>query len=576
MQTRDALKKALADLDGRSYKQYKDIVGDWDFGDYVVSIDHAQSDPFAKPSRIRVQLPGRYVKLPEGSHSTPSRARGVEALLARTFAKFATRESKRRGTGRSGRIEMTSPGQEVLSQTAVRILDDGGVEARFTVGLPSSGRRISAKNAVELLTEDLAAVIELSLRGPSYSEQEIFNHAYLNEDAEELRAQLVEHGLVAFIADGSILPRNSGTSDHPLKGDGVVPFASPGALRIQLEVPNAGELRGMGIPEGVTLIVGGGFHGKSTLLQALQWGVYNHRPRDGRDFVVTIPDAVKVRAEDGRSVAGVDISPFIGKLPLGKSTEFFSTTNASGSTSQAAGIVEAVEAGAKLLLIDEDTAATNFMIRDRRMQELVPKSREPITPFVDRVRQLHREQGVSTILVIGGSGDYLDVADTVIAMDQYVPQHVTAQAKKIALEVRTGRLPEAPGQLGDPQSRIPDPSSIDSRQGRWKAGIKVPDKNSIRFGPTVIEVGAIEQLVSLAQSRTVAAALLFARDHFVDGKRTITEILDAVEKALSRDGLDALDERRVGHLTAFRRHELAAVLNRLRTLEIVRSSDSDA
>ena len=326
----------------------------------------------------------------------------------------------------------------------------------------------------------------------------------------------------------------------------------------------------MGIPEGVTLIVGGGFHGKSTLLQALQWGVYNHRPKDGRDFVVSIADTTKVRAEDGRSVSGVDISPFIGDLPLGKSTEFFSTPNASGSTSQAAGIVEAMEAGTKLLLIDEDTAATNFMIRDRRMQELVPKEHEPIVPFVDRVRQLHREKGVSTILVIGGSGDYLDVADTVIWMDNYQPQHVTARAKKIALELRTGRLPEAPGIYKEPAPRVPEPESVDSRQGRWKAGIKVHDKNSIRFGPTLIEVGGIEQIVSLAQSRSIAAALLFARDHFIDGTRSIAEILDAVEKALQTSGLDALDERKVGHLTEFRRHELAAVLNRLRTLDIRR------
>lgn len=576
MQTLDALKSALARLDGQSYKLYKELEEEWDFGDYTLVIDHVQGDPFAQPSRIRVILPASFVKLPEGSRDSVSRARGVEALFARTFAKYAERESKRRGTGKSGRISMEAPGQEVIQQTAVRLLPDGGLEARFTVGLPSAGRRIAAKNAIELMSEDVPAVVELSLRGSAYSEQELFNHAYLNEDAEELRAQLPGHGLVAFIADGASLPRQSGSSALPLRGDSVVPFLSPGALRIELEVPNAGVIRGMGIPEGVTLIVGGGFHGKSTVLQALQWGVYNHRPKDGRDFVVSIADTTKVRAEDGRSVSGVDISPFIGNLPLGKSTEFFSTTNASGSTSQAAGIVEAVEAGAKLLLIDEDTAATNFMIRDRRMQELVPKEHEPIVPFVDRVRQLHREKGVSTILVIGGSGDYLDVADTVIWMDNYQPQHVTARAKKIALELRTGRLPEAPGLYKEPAPRVPEPESVDSRQGRWKAGIKVHDKNSIRFGPTLIEVGGIEQICSLAQSRSIAAALLFARDHFIDGTRSIAEILDAVEKALQTSGLDALDERKVGHLTEFRRHELAAVLNRLRTLGIKRGPDKES
>ena len=153
-----------------------------------------------------------------------------------------------------------------------------------------------------------------------------------------------------------------------------------------------------GFPQGITLIVGGGFHGKSTLLNALEAGVYNHKPNDGRELVITDPDVVKIRAEDGRSVSGVDISPFINNLPFGQETTQFSTENASGSTSQAANIMEALECEELLrMLVDEDTAATNFMIRDQRMQQLIAKDKEPITPFIDRVRQLYNEHNVSTI-----------------------------------------------------------------------------------------------------------------------------------------------------------------------------------
>ena len=181
-----------------------------------------------------------------------------------------------------------------------------------------------------------------------------------------------------------LLPRRSGVDDRPLEGGGVVPFRSPESLRVVLQAPNAGSVPGMGVPVGVTLVVGGGFHGKSTLLRALEAGVYNHRPGDGRERVVSDPDTVKVRAEDGRAVAGVDISAFIDGLPLGQDTHHFTTPNASGSTSQAATIVEALESGAHALLVDEDTSATNFMLRDRRMQSLVPKDAEPITPFQPR------------------------------------------------------------------------------------------------------------------------------------------------------------------------------------------------
>ncbi|MBW3535973.1 MAG: hypothetical protein KY453_12295, partial [Gemmatimonadetes bacterium] len=379
---------------------------------------------------------------------------------------------------------------------------------------------------------------------------------------------LANADVLAFIADGAVLPRRSGVDDRPLAGEAVVPFTSPDALRVTMALPNAGSVAGMGLPRGVSLIVGGGFHGKSTLLRALERGVYNHRPGDGRERVVAGHATVKVRAEDGRPVAGVDISPFIDGLPLGVATGAFTTANASGSTSQAATLVEAVEAGATCLLVDEDTAATNFMIRDRRMQALVPGDDEPITPFVDRVRDLHEALGVSTVMVVGGSGDYLDVADVVVGMRDYVPRDLTARAREVADALPTGRTAEGAVALTRPAGRIPLPGSVDPGRGRRSASLKVRDR-TLLFGTETIDLSAVEQIVSGAQMRAVGQALVLARERFMDGERTVSAILDGVMEAVEREGLDVLDWReKPGDLALFRRFELAAALNRLRTLRV--------
>jgi predicted ABC-class ATPase len=323
----------------------------------------------------------------------------------------------------------------------------------------------------------------------------------------------------------------------------------------------------MGIPKGVTLIVGGGYHGKSTLLRALELGVYNHIPGDGRDFVVTNPYAVKIRAEDGRRIEGVDISPFIANLPLGQDTGAFSTEDASGSTSQAANIIEAIEAGAKVLLVDEDTSATNFMIRDHRMQELVSKDKEPITPFIDKVYQLYKEAGISTLLVMGGSGDYFDVADRVVCMVEYKPYDVTEQARAIAEKSRTERKSEGGKHFGVVSERIPLAHSFDPSRGKRDVKISPKGLQSIAFGTHTIDLGAVEQLVDTSQTRAIGDAIYHATK-FMDGKRTLREIIDAVLKDIMERGLNVLSSMPVGDYAAFRGLEFAAAINRLRTLSV--------
>ena len=569
MDTIATLVDFLNEIDGRGYKAYRDLRGAWEFADFVLHVDHVQGDPFASPTRVRVLLPTATAGLPNTVLTTLSRRVGVASLLARRFHDAALITARSRGSGKSGVIEIETPGQEVLAQTAVMVAGDGRVEARFRIGLPASGRRVQGREAIALLTRDVPAVVDQCLRAEAVGHDVVIEHALTNEDADVLRDSLRKHNWVAFVADGSVLPRRSGVDERPLVDDSVVPFVSPESLRAEVDLPHAGRIRGLALPTGVTLIVGGGYHGKSTLLRALERGVYNHFPGDGREYVVSEPSLVKVRAEDGRSVAGVDISTFIDGLPGGQDTHVFTTSNASGSTSQAASIMEALEAGASTLVLDEDTSATNFMIRDRRMQALVPKGGEPITPFVDRVRALWDERGVSSVIVLGGSGDYLDVADRVVAMREYRPFDVSSEARRVAADLPTGRHPESPAPLGKVPGRVPDPRSVDPRRGRREADIKVRDRHRLAFGKELIDLTAVSQLASEAQTRAIGRALLVARRNFMGDNTSVSEILSLIAGMIEEEGLDALDERLVGDLAMFRPPELAAAMNRLRTLRVV-------
>ncbi|UCF21178.1 MAG: ABC-ATPase domain-containing protein, partial [Gemmatimonadota bacterium] len=441
----------------------------------------------------------------------------------------------------------------------------GSAIVRFYAGLPASGRRILGQAAIDLLLSAIPDALRGVLAPAARDLESLRRHAFLTEDSTALRAQLEEKQLVAFIADEAILPRRSGIDDRPLPAAQAIPFRAPDDLRVALEAPNGGTVTGMGVPRGITLIVGGGYHGKSTLLRAIESGIYDHIEGDGRELVVTTPGAVKIRAEDGRAVSSVDISNFITGLPRGEDTTAFSTTNASGSTSQAAAIVEALEVDATCLLIDEDTSATNFMIRDARMQALIDDADEPITPFIDRARQLYEELGVSTVIVVGGAGDYFDVADTVIGMRRYAPADLSARATQLAADLRTHRKHEG-GPWLPLRERIPDPRSIDAQKGRKPVSIKVQTPTRVLFGNQELDLTALEQIVEEAQVRAIAQALVYASDRWLDGQRTLRQALGGLVQEIRQQGLDIIDTRQAGDYAEFRIHELAGALARLRTL----------
>lgn len=560
-----ALAETLVRLDGRGYKAYKAIAGTYDAGDFLLAVDHVQGDPFAEPSRLHVEVPPETARLPDWALAGTARIQATADFLNRTFLQALRASSNRRGSGHSGELLVLEPGQDVLVRSSITVSAAGAVEARFRAGLPARGRTVLGREAARLLADDVVRAVRGGLRFPAVDATALRRHVEVVEDARALRAQLAERNLVAFVGDGAILPRRSGIDDRPLDTDTVVPFQSPAGLRATLHAPNAGPVTGMAIPRGVTLVVGGGFHGKSTLLRALERGVYDHVPGDGRERVVTDVAAVKVRAEDGRSVAGTDIGNFIGRIPGGGDTRFFVTANASGSTSQAAAIVEALEVGARALLLDEDTSATNFMIRDARMQALIADEHEPITPYIDRARQLALDHGVSSVLVVGGSGDYFDVADHVIAMQDYQPRVVTDEARRIATEQPTLRAAEG-GPWRPLAARVPLPGSIDPSRGHRDVEIRARTEARVMFGAAEVELSAVEQLVEAAQARAIAGAVAAARGGAIDGTRAIADAVQRVMEELERQGLDAFQQHSTGELAAFRAFELAAFLNRIRGL----------
>ena len=555
------LKATLERIDRKGYGAYRDLSGSYDLEGVTLFIDRVQRDPFAPPSLVRVRTHDN--RFSPKLFTDPVRRIAFEDFLTRGV-EGAIRGLVRgdRGSGGSGRVEVQRPSQIVLPRTSVVVTPEH-VEARMAVGLPARGRTVDARAARTVLLEEVPEVARRALTPGGVDLDRARLHVEIVEDAEHLRELLPSLGLVAFVADESVLPRESGASDRPLR-EGAVPFEGPEELRVSVGLPNRGKVTGMGIPEGVTLVAGGGFHGKSTLLSALAWGPYDHAPGDGREYVVSRSDAVKIRAEDGRSVAGVDISAMIGDLPGGRTTQNFSTPNASGSTSQAANIAEALEIGTSLLLVDEDTSATNFMIRDERMRELV--QREPISPFIDLVRPLHRTLGVSTVVVVGGVGDYLDVADLVILMEDYEPSDATPRAR----EVTSKFPPRAP--LGDKEMRRPMgrrvwASSIDLRRGRRERA-RARGLHTIELGRERVDLSYLEQLAEAGQ--TEALARLIGRFAAAGESRGVEEVVEEALADVSESGLDSLGgiEGHPGELSLPRAQEVAAAINRVRSLEV--------
>lgn len=556
------LKNELFKIDGKGYKAYKALEGRYDFKKYVLSIDHVQGDPFASPSRVRVIIDNKVAQIPEELFDNKNKEIAVCDFLTRLFSKNIRNQSEKIfGSGKSGLIEISRCPQEILERTAI-IRNKNFFEVRFYVGFPARGRSVLARELEKIIFNIIPNIVESTFIYKNINKLALINRVKLMEDQCFIRENLKKKGLVAFVANGSILPRESGVSARPLR-DGKK-FISPQALEVEFDTPNRGKIKGMGIPKGITLIVGGGYHGKSTLLKALELGIYNHIEGDGREFVITDESALKVRAEDGRAITSTDISLFINNLPNGKDTVKFNTENASGSTSQAANIIEAIEGKSKVLLIDEDTSATNFMIRDDIMQQLVVKEKEPITPFIDVAKSLYKRLGISTILVAGSCGDFFDIADLVIQMDCYEPYEVTTKAK----ELSRGKI------------SLRDDLDIHIDFGRvlvkgsiseGPKGIKIKNlgKDGLSINKENIDLKSVEQIVDGEQINTIGMTIKFIEDKYSGKDLTVEKIVDEIEKDLTKSliGIDNIKGGN-GSLAMPRKQEILCAINRLRTLKI--------
>lgn len=561
MRTSAELQSKLRTIDHRGYPAYKELKGEYDFGDYVLSIDHVQGDPFAAPSRVSVHVPAVRAGFPQELTDERMKRITVQDHLTRLFATEIKKGSfQAKGSGKSGLLAVSRCGQEVLERTACR-MDKKEVTVRFEVGFPANGRTVNAGELSKILFGILPDCVRKSLYWNKINKEALQRAVELCEDQEAVRKELSRRGLCAFLADGSILPRESGVSEKPMKNG--VPFKTPESLAVTLELPHRGKVKGMGIRRGITLFVGGGYHGKSTILQAIQDGVYNHIGGDGRELVITDATAMKLRAEDGRCINDVDISPFIGRLPGNRDTGHFSTEDASGSTSQAAGLIEAVESGSKLLLMDEDTSATNFMIRDRLMQQVVNPSEEPITPFIERVNSLYDDMGISSVIVAGSSGSYFHVADTIVQMKEYIPVDITEKAKKAAEEYMVFETSKTlfPDYRRD---RCLEPDRKLRQEERLK--IKTFGRDEFSIAKQTVVLRGLEQLKDEEQTRALGYCLQYLQLQLLDGRRTVAEAVDLLEKELEQKGLGALFGR--GEVSASlampRRQEIFACLNRYR------------
>lgn len=562
------MQQHLKQIDGKSYKAYKQIQGTYSFERYDLMIDYVQGDPFAAPSKIRIRIPESERRISPEWKQDARRKYYAEDQITRAVAKTIHKtQTSVKGSGKSGMVAIDQPGQEILERTSVS-LNAEDMTVCLTVGLPANGRRINGKQAEKLFFSILPEIMNQSIF--AIKDKTIESVCQLADQHHTILDEMKKNDWISFVADGAILPRESGISQRPMRD--AVPFESPESNRVTIDLPHRDEpITGMALKRGIVLIVGGGYHGKSTLLNAMERGVYPHIEGDGREYVLTDPSAVKVRAEDGRQVSTVDISPFIKNLPHGTDTTRFSTENASGSTSQAANVIEALEAGASSLLIDEDTSATNFMIRDERMQELVVKEKEPITPFIDKIKQMRDELGVSTILVMGGSGDYFHVADDVIMMDQYLPHNVTEKAKQIASKYPNGRMESDDDAFGAVPKRSFLPQSLQTRKGK-KEKVQAKGMHKILMGREDIALDHVEQLVDASQTRMIADLLLHIdKKGVLKRGNSLHELLDMIEHQLDQEGLASFapfKDQHPGELARPRRFEIAATLNRIRTAKV--------
>jgi predicted ABC-class ATPase len=552
------LETILKRIDGKGYKAYNDIKGSYKFKDYTLNILKVQGDPYASPSLFSCEIDlGKYGYRKE-LYDRASRKVAFEDYVLRRINTLL-RERKVRGSKnvKGADLSILSPGQEILKRSAVDIKGDI-LTFRFYINLPARGRTVLGKEAQNLIFNEVVKMPWI-VKKENINGELLQKHIEVNERASMIRAEIRKRDIITFVAEGAVLARKSSVDDRPMRD--AVRFSSPDTMKVTLTLEDGYQITGMGIKKGITTITGGGFHGKTTLLNAIEKGVYNHIPGDGREYVITSYDSVKIRAEDGRSIEKVNISNFIDNLPHKKDTKKFSTENASGSTSQACNIIEAMELGADTLLIDEDTSATNFMVRDRKIQELISHEKEPITPFIEKVVSMKNQRDISTIIVVGGLGDYFSVSDRVLMLDEYRVIDVTDKAKEIDRRYSESKILVSSDEFRVGE-RVLDSKKTPLLFSDKKCKIRGRELDELSINRESVDIRSLEQLVETGQVLFIGEVM---KKIFTVCKRaTLKEALDEVELHLEKDNICEYLRCDKGNLVLSRKYEIGAAINRLR------------
>ena len=557
MMSLQKLEEKIQSLATKRLRDYQKIAGEYVYPGFVLYMDTIPPDPDKTPVRARIRARIADTDLPKVIFKTKEGEIAARDFITREFSdKTVAASQKKHG---NGKFYIDKPGRDMLETSSV-VVDDGLIEVRFSIDLPHDKGNIPTYELTELLLKRLPRMVRGSMFFKNIDSEKLTKWIEVYQDAEALRKSLDAAGLVAFVADGSVI------EGIRREEDSRKAFKAPDDLAVTLTAPNRGEIRGMGIPKGLTVIAGWANSGKTTLLTALSYGVYNHLPGDGREYIVTAHDAMFVQTEEGRRVENVDISPFFsGTLNHHKSEEY-RIKRARMFDSQAASVMEAVEIGTSLLLLDEDSSSPALIGTDMRMDALMGEEGNPVTTLVDVLPELRDSLNISTVIALSSNGAYLGCADTVIRFDdEYKASNISEEAKRIAAETPS---PEPRGAtLQKPRGRQPLRATLDPMEQKTKDKIRPRGIGYVQYGDEFIDMEKVPQLSSSSQARGIARGLSLLH-RLLDRSRTLSDAVDEVVRRVNTVGLDTLSNRCMGDLAVFRRQELAAAVNRLQDLKM--------
>ncbi len=557
----------LMDIADKPVSEYGRLTGDFDFSRYVLKVSQVPVENMDKPALFLVRVPQAIAGFPSHLYNTPVRRTGLEDYLTRRIADQIDVITQYDEQGLSRRhLLIAVPGQKILPRTSL-LLTEEYVEARIYVMLPQRDGRIDGERVKEIFFDELASVVNSALIYCNLNEAELTEFVDIMEDADQVRQILPTRGLVSFVGEGSMLAR-LGNTDYP-DYDDVQPLTVAEELLVEVDVPNAGPVKGLGIPSGITLILGDAYSGRIQLMRAIAAGIYNHIPGDGRELAITMPDAVHIASEPGRSVQKVDVHPFVRELVAEGATEEYTSAEADPCSAQAAATVEALEIGARALLYDESNSSPAFLTRDSRLTALMPDAGRRVMPLATRVRQLVDELGVS--VVVGGSSsvaEFIPVADTILRIDGYKVYDVTQEAKAMDLDQFQLESDDVNLTALVEKNRWVVPSSIDASSGPLDQVIEAESIDLLQFGRSMINLQDVTQLADKHQTATIGLILCYAKLRYMDEGRPIREIMDLIDRDLGTEGLECLSRDLRGDLARPRRYEIAAALNRLDSLRI--------